>query len=93
MSKPKTGSVTRKQQGAGWAFLAVASIMIFIFSFYPMVAAFVMSFKTGSAAAMRWADPITFNYVRMFADKTFMTSVRNTFVYLIIQVPIKIVLK
>ncbi|WP_026657866.1 carbohydrate ABC transporter permease [Butyrivibrio sp. AC2005] len=89
----KTGkSVTAKQKTAGWMFLAIASIMIFIFSFYPMVSALIMSFKTGSAASMKWANPITFNYTRMFQDKTFMKSVGNTFLYLIIQVPIMLVL-
>ncbi|WP_408071368.1 carbohydrate ABC transporter permease [Butyrivibrio sp. JL13D10] len=88
----KGKSVTAKQKTAGWMFLAIASIMIFIFSFYPMVSALIMSFKTGSAAAMKWANPITFNYTRMFQDKTFMKSVGNTFLYLIIQVPIMLVL-
>ncbi|SDB22889.1 MULTISPECIES: carbohydrate ABC transporter permease [unclassified Butyrivibrio] len=88
----KGKSVTGKQKTAGWMFLAIASIMIFIFSFYPMISALIMSFKTGSAAAMKWANPITFNYTRMFQDKTFMKSVFNTFLYLIIQVPIMLVL-
>ncbi len=41
---------------------------------------------------MQWANPITFNYTRMFADKLFRTSVLNTWLYLLIQVPIMLVL-
>ena len=60
MNKKKMGLVA-KQNAAGWVFLAPASIMIFIMSFYPMVEAFITSFKTGSSANMQWADPITYN--------------------------------
>ncbi len=84
-------SVGAKQKAAGWGFLIVASVMIVIFSFWPMVSALITSFKTGSAANMKWADPVVFNYTRMFKDKVFMTSVGNTFLYLIIQVPIMLI--
>ncbi len=90
--KNKKSSVSAKQKRAGWLFLLTGSVMIFIFSFYPMVSALTMSFKTGSAAKMKWADPATFNYARMFQDKIFMKSMSNTFLYLIIQVPIMLVL-
>ncbi len=84
-------SVGAKQKAAGWGFLIVASAMIVVFSFWPMVSALITSFKTGSAANMKWADPVVFNYTRMFKDKVFMTSVGNTFLYLIIQVPIMLI--
>lgn len=70
----------------------VATVMIFVFSFYPMINALLVSFKTGSSANMKWAEPLTYNYTRMFQDKMFMTSVGNTFLYLAIQVPIMLVL-
>lgn len=82
----------RKRNMYGWAFLMTASVLIMIFSFYPMVAALITSFKTGSSANMRWADPMTFNYQRMFKDRMFMMTLRNTFLYLIIQVPIMLIL-
>lgn len=82
----------RKRNMYGWAFLMTASVLIMIFSFYPMVSALITSFKTGSSANMRWADPLTFNYQRMFKDKMFMMTLRNTFLYLIIQVPIMLIL-
>ncbi len=91
MKKKKMGLLA-KQRAAGWAFLAPASLMIFALSFYPMIQAFITSLKKGSSANMQWADPLTFNYTRMFQDKLFMTSVKNTFFYLIIQVPIMLVL-
>ncbi len=84
-------TVTGKQRIAGWAFLTPASLLIFILSFYPMFQALLTSFKTGSSANMQWA-PLFFNYKRMFADKLFLRSVGNTFLYLIIQVPIMLIL-
>ena len=82
----------KKTNRWGWAFLIVASAMIMIFSFYPMFSALIMSFKTGSSANMKWATPWYNNYLRMFKDKTFIMALKNTFLYLIIQVPVMLVL-
>lgn len=93
MSKTKKGmNIQAKQQRSGWIFLAPASIMIAVFSFYPMVQAFITSFTTGTGVNEKVADPIYYNYMRMFADRTFLRSVGNTFLYLAIEVPIMLVL-
>lgn len=72
--------------------MAPATLMIAVMSFWPMISAFITSLKTGSSANMEWASPVTYNYTRMFADKLFMRSVGNTFLYLAIQVPIMLIL-
>ncbi len=90
--KKKGMSVTSKQHAAGWIFLTPATLLIVIMSFWPIIQAIIMSLKTGSSANMKWAAPIIFNYTRMFKDKVFMRSVGNTFLYLIIEVPIMLVL-
>ncbi|RKM62378.1 sugar ABC transporter permease [Butyrivibrio sp. CB08] len=90
-NKNKMGLLA-KQKAAGWLFLLLASAMIVVMSFYPMVRALITSFKTGSSANLQWADPLIYNYKRMFQDKMFMRSVGNTFLYLIIQVPIMLIL-
>lgn len=93
MSKNKKGlNIQAKQQRAGWIFLAPATLMIAVFSFYPMVQAFITSFTTGTGVNAKVADPLNYNYVRMFADKTFLRSVGNTFLYLAIEVPIMLIL-
>ena len=92
MKKKKGFGLLAKQEAAGWVFLTPATLLIFIMSFYPMVQAFINSLKTGSSANMQWAVPLTKNYLRMFKDKVFMTSMGNTFLYLIIQVPIMLIL-
>lgn len=88
----KSSSVLAKQHRAGWIYLAPATLLIVIMSFWPMVQAFIMSLKTGSSANMKWVSPIIYNYKRMLGDKIFITSVGNTFFYLIIQVPIMLVI-
>ena len=91
MKKGKT--VTAKQQIAGWVFLAPASILIFIMSFWPMVQAFITSLKTGSGVNLKWGNPLFVNYITNIpADKTFLRSLLNTYLYLIIEVPIMLIL-
>ncbi len=85
-------SITGKQRVAGWIYLAPATILIFIMSFWPIIQAVITSFKTGSSANMQWANPLTYNYTRMFQDAVFKRSIGNTFLYLIIEVPIMLVL-
>ncbi len=85
-------TLVAKQKAAGWAFLTPATLMIVVMSFYPMVRAFIISLQTGAGANMRFAEPIFSNYQRMMADKVFIKSIGNTFLYLLIQVPIMLVL-
>lgn len=92
MNKKKGMSITGKQRAAGWIYLAPATILIFIMSFWPIIQAVITSFKTGSSANMQWANPFAYNYTRMFQDAVFKRSIGNTFLYLIIEVPIMLVL-
>ncbi len=85
-------TLVAKQKAAGWAFLTPATLMIVVMSFYPMVRAVIISLQTGAGANMRFAEPIFSNYQRMMADKVFIKSIGNTFLYLLIQVPIMLVL-
>lgn len=91
-NKKKGMSITGKQRAAGWMYLAPATILIFIMSFWPIIQAVITSFKTGSSANMQWANSLTYNYTRMFQDAVFKRSIGNTFLYLIIEVPIMLVL-
>ena len=88
--KKRKMSLEKRHNLTGWAFLAPATIMIAIMSFWPMIQALILSFQTGKANNLEFGG-LT-NYIRMFKDKVFMTSLGNTFLYLIIQVPIMLVL-
>ncbi|SHJ19247.1 carbohydrate ABC transporter permease [Pseudobutyrivibrio xylanivorans] len=85
-------TLANKQLAAGWLFLTPATILIFIMSFYPIIQALITSFKTGKGVNIKFADPLTYNYSRMLQDVIFKTSMKNTFLYLIIEVPIMLIL-
>lgn len=91
-SNKKGMTLIAKQRVAGWAFLTPATLMIAVMSFWPMIQAFIISLQTGTGANMRFADPIFNNYKRILADKVFQQSIVNTFLYLLIQVPIMLLL-
>lgn len=83
-------SLEKKENRTGWVFLAPAVLLIAVMSFYPMIRALLLSFQTGVGKSMSWTG-LT-NYIRMFKDKLFIQALGNTFLYLIIQVPIMLVL-
>ena len=89
--KKRKMSLERRHNLTGWAFLTPATLMIAVMSFWPMIQAFNLSLQTGKANNLKFGDPLA-NYVRMFRDNVFMASLGNTFLYLIIQVPIMLIL-
>ncbi len=86
--KPK--SLDRKYSIAGWNFVAPASILIFIMSFYPMVQSFILSLKSGMGNNLQFSG--LRNYMRLFQDEMFMAAVKNVFIYFVFQVPIMLFL-
>lgn len=82
----------QKQNLWGWVFLIPATVLIFWLSFYPMIRALMISFQGGRPTALTWSDPLTRNYKFLLKDRVFIQSLKNTFTYLIIQVPIMLVL-
>ena len=83
-------TLKKKQNITGWVFLTPATLLIAVMSFYPMIQALLLSFKTGIGAKMEWAG--MYNYTRMFQDTIFVQALKNNFLYLIIQVPIMLIL-
>ncbi len=84
-------SLSKRHNLTGWAFLTPATVLIVVMSFVPMIRAILLSFKTGVGIGMTWADPIFKNYQRMMEDTVFIQSLKNTFLYLIIQVPVMLI--
>ncbi|PAF16615.1 carbohydrate ABC transporter permease [Terribacillus saccharophilus] len=83
-------SLRLKNTLIGWSFVAVASLLIGIFYFFPMVQALIMSFQSGTGVNLSFVG--FENYIRLFQDPVFLTTVKNTVIYLIIQVPVMILL-
>ena len=90
MKKQKGLNMEQKRNLTGWAFLLPASILIFVFCFYPMVQALILSFQKGTGSAVQ---PAGFaNYARILKDATFQQCLFNTIFYFVIQVPIMLIL-
>jgi len=85
-------SVTQRRNLTGWSFLIPAAALIVIMNFYPMIQALILSFKTGRGNNLHFAEPWWYNYKRLLDDEIFMMTLKNTFIYLIIQVPIMLFL-
>ena len=83
-------TLSRRQSLIGWLFIVPASVLIFIFYFYPIVRAAWLSFQTGVGVNLQYAG--VFNYQRLLADTVLKTSIGNVFIFLIIQVPVMLIL-
>ncbi|SDM57659.1 carbohydrate ABC transporter permease [Sediminibacillus halophilus] len=79
-----------KNNYIGWLFILIAAAGISLFYFYPMIRALLLSFQSGMGANLEYVG--LENYIRLFSDPTFIAALTNTFIYLLVQVPIMIVL-
>lgn len=79
-----------RQNLTGWGFVLPAAALICVFSFYPIVRAFLLSLQTGVGINLRYAGWV--NYQRLLSDTLFRTALGNVFSFLIIQVPLMLML-
>lgn len=82
----------RRHNLTGWAFLIPASLLIVLVSFVPMIQAFILSLQTGRGTRLNFADPFWYNYERLLGDEIFKQTLGNTFIYLIVQVPVMLLI-
>lgn len=75
---------------AGWSMIALAAAFIIIFSYVPTIQAFFLSLKTGKGAYLTF-DGLA-NYKRLFTDDTFWTTLGNTMLYAVIEIPVMLLL-
>jgi len=71
-------------------FLTPAIALFAVFTVFPIVYSFLLSFQTSVGGEMVFAG--LDNYRRLFGDQIFRTALFNTFVILVIQVPIMLFL-
>jgi len=95
------GTVTRAGRGtfrgfrlspkaAPYVFVAPAFILFLIFMVYPIIYSFILSFQTNREGEQVWVG--LNNYSRLLGDELFRTALFNTFIVLILQVPIQLAL-
>lgn len=74
----------------GWRFIGIAVVLFIIFMVYPAIDSLILSFHTTKGIVSTFSGFA--NMKRMFADKMFFMAFKNTFIFLIIQVPIMLIL-
>ena len=80
----------------GWAFAAPFVILFGVFLAFPILASFILSFTSFGLRDL--ANPIgtTFvglkNYIDLFGDSKFWTSLLNTFYFVVVGVPLTLAL-
>jgi lactose/L-arabinose transport system permease protein len=84
--------VEQRRNLTGWMFLIPAALLILWMNFWPMFQAFILSLQTGRGTRLNFAEPLWYNYQRLFSDEIFKLTVQNTLIYLVVQVPIMLIL-
>jgi len=89
MKRKNHTGMNSKENFWGWIFVSLGTFLLGLFVFYPMVQSLIMSLKTGKGNNLKFSG--LDNYIRMFSDPTLIKSVGNTFIFLLVQVPIMII--
>ncbi|RSL30252.1 sugar ABC transporter permease [Salibacterium salarium] len=79
-----------KQTKAPYFFIAPAVILFLIFTAYPIIASFYLSFHQKEDGVYTFAG--LSNYTRLLNDSIFWTALSNTFIIFILQVPLMLML-
>ena len=74
----------------GWLFISFAVVLFATFVFYPIIKSFLLTFQEVKGLNVSFAG--FDNYLRLLQDEMFWTALKNTFLFLIIQVPVMLVL-
>ena len=74
----------------GWMFIAIAVLFFIVFTIYPAIESLRLSFETFKDGVYQFSG--LRNIKKMLGDTIFLKSMLNTFVFLIVQVPIMMVL-
>nr|WP_316245326.1 sugar ABC transporter permease [Gracilibacillus timonensis] len=75
---------------APYIFVAPAVLLFLAFMVYPIISSFILSFQTRTGGAYTFSG--LDNYIRLFNDPLFYKAMGNTFIILLVQVPIMLFL-
>lgn len=82
-----------KQNFKGWLYLIPAILFLGVFMIYPLVDVFVYSFEEGyNSASQTYLGTGGYNYSYVLHDPYFLQAVKNTFILVIITVPVSTLL-
>ncbi|HAX72093.1 MAG TPA: lactose ABC transporter permease [Firmicutes bacterium] len=88
--KQKYTSLEKHYSRQGWLFISAALLLFGIFTLFPIIKSLILTFQNVKGLNVSFAG--VNNYLRLFQDEMFWTALKNTFLFLIIQVPVMLVL-
>ncbi|MGN0376301.1 MAG: carbohydrate ABC transporter permease [Suilimivivens sp.] len=73
----------------GWLYLLPAVLFLGVFMVYPLIDVFIYSFEEGyNSASQTYFDVGFYNYSYVLHDPYFLQAIKNTFILVIITVPL-----
>ncbi|WP_163876347.1 carbohydrate ABC transporter permease [Paenibacillus favisporus] len=90
LAKPAKRRRIRGDGAWAYAFIAVALVVFAMFTAYPVVSAFIISFQKYKPIGSEYVG--FDNYIATFKDSLFWKSVVNTVVYTILTVPVSLII-
>lgn len=77
----------------GWLYLLPAMLFLGIFMVYPLIDVFIYSFEEGyNSASQTYYGTGMYNYSYVLHDPYFLQAIRNTFILVVITVPLSTLL-
>ena len=90
MRQSSAPSLRRFHDINGWAFIGSALLLMAVFTIYPIAKSLWMSTHAGQGTMVQFVG--LGNVQRLASDPMFHRALANTFIYLLIQVPVMIML-
>ena len=82
-----------KRNFKGWLYLLPAMLFLGIFMLYPLIDVFIYSFEEGyNSASQTYYGTGMYNYSYVLHDPYFLQAIRNTFILVVITVPLSTLL-
>ena len=82
-----------KRNFKGWLYLLPAILFLGIFMVYPLIDVFIYSFEEGyNSASQTYYGTGMYNYSYVLHDPYFLQAIRNTFILVVITVPLSTLL-
>ena len=82
-----------KQNNKGWLYLLPAMIFLGVFLVYPLIDVFVYSFEEGyNSASQTFFGTGLYNYSYVLHDPYFLQALKNTFILVVVTVPLSTVI-
>ena len=88
------GAVLKNNNLKAWLYLLPAILFLGVFMVYPLIDVFIYSFEEGyNSASQTFFGTGFYNYQYILRDPYFLQALKNTFILVIITVPVSLILQ